>query len=452
VPERAIRGDILSTPIVAVELWPHLLIQAAWWADPATRERPLVIVSRTDHVLAAGHEAWRAGVRRGQTLTQARGHCPGLSALPPHRAVAAEIWTLALEALTAISPVVEAADEGIAYLDAHGLERLWGETAEVAGRTLWALGALGLAAHAAGAPRRACALALARCPAGTPQRGPARMPAASARRPPPGIAVRPGPARDPPAGTLAVPGWHGAAHPCALDDAGARAFMHALPLTHDVFGLEAAALADLDQLGLRTAGDLAALPLDTAALLGAPIAAAWRIATLTAEPPLCPWTPPPSLALAHDLEDDVDDRLRVERILCHLGACLGRDLQDRDAAAALVSLQLRCAAGPLLASAQQTPPVQTARDLAAAACALWATMRPPAPLEGLTLRVSCLQPARIEQQGLFSAEDKQSLPQRQERVSRLMQVFQVRSGGGRLHRLRPDPRQPASWVWEESDA
>ncbi len=430
--DHAARAGSLSVPVVAVELWPHLLIQAAWWADPATRERPLVIVARTHHVLAASHEARQAGVRRGQTLAQARGHCPGVIALAPRRAVAAELWTLALTALTAISPVVEAAEEGIAYLDAHGLERPWGGTAEVAQQAVRALGALGLGAHAAGGPRRTCALALARCPAGAPQRGPAGMPA--------------------------VPGRHGTVgaygirpHPRALDDAGARAFMHALPLTHDVFGLEATALANLDELGIHSGGDLAALPLDTAALLGAPIASAWRVATLVAEPPLRPWAPPPSLSLAHALEDSSDDRGRVERIVRHLCARLGRDLQARGVAAALVTLQLRCAEGPLLASAQQTPPVQTAPDVAAAACALWETMRPPSPVEGLTLRVSHLQPARIEQQGLFSAEDRQSLAQRQERVARLMQVFQIRSGTGRLHRLRPHPRQPASWVWEESD-
>src|SRR5207302_4143148 len=117
-------------------------------------------------------------------------------------------------ALSAISPVVEAAASaaGLAYLDARGLERLWGARAAGARKALQALAARDVAARAGAGPTRVVALALAR-----------RM---------------------------------GAEGPRALAEPEARAFLHALPIDDPALGLSPVTATALRELGLTTAGAL----------------------------------------------------------------------------------------------------------------------------------------------------------------------------------------------------
>lgn len=397
----------LAVPVVTVELWPPLWVQAAWWAAPARRGTPFLVPTPTGHAAAVSPEARQAGVQVGHTLTEARSRCPTVVAVPPERAVAAELWTLMLRTLTAISPTVEAAhpDVGVAYLAADGLDRLWGDTAAVARQARAALCAQGLTARVGGGPRRAVARALAQCMSDAPR---------------------------------------------VLNAEEARVFLGSLPVTQLIGAGADTLLADLVDLGLRRGADLAALPVDTVALLGGePAVAAWRMVRLGEEPPLVPWSPPPTLAATRPLTDLLADGQRVRALLAQLCAVLGAALVERQRAAAHVTIHLTCEDGPLLARATQTPPVQTARALTAAVHALWDRMTPVTPIEGLTVRLGHLQPARIEQSGLFRSAERSVLAQRQARVTRLLQ--DLGGSAGPTYRLRPHPREPGHWVWEDGE-
>ncbi len=150
--------------IVAVLLDPPLFVQAAWQAAPVTRVDPLVVGAPGGLVLAACPQAAAQGVAAGQSTAQARLRCPDLRVLPPDHAAASLLWDTLLGALADVSPLVEAADgEGeLAYLDARGLDALWGDGAAVARQALHALAAMGLAARAGAGPTRAVARALTR--------------------------------------------------------------------------------------------------------------------------------------------------------------------------------------------------------------------------------------------------------------------------------------------------
>src|SRR5205085_10472309 len=207
-----------------------------------------------------------------------------------------------------ISPVVEAADSaaGLAYLDAHGLERLWGDPAAVARKALQALATRDLAARAGAGPARLVALALAR-----------RM---------------------------------GAEGPRALAEPEARAFLHALPINDPTLGLLPTTATALRELGITTAGALAALPLAGVALRFGPDAiAAHHSVAGAADPPLHPWRPPDSLAVEHRVEAGVLDATIVQALLRRLSDRLAAQLVERGQAVATLMLHVTCEDGARLA-------------------------------------------------------------------------------------------------------
>lgn len=108
---------------VQVPLFP---LAARLRAEPEMREEALAVLAGVGHaarVAAATRRARRAGVRPGFTLAQARARLPKLVARPRD----AECERAAQEALfdvaSAFSPRVEDGGEGIAYLDIEGLAR-----------------------------------------------------------------------------------------------------------------------------------------------------------------------------------------------------------------------------------------------------------------------------------------------------------------------------------------
>src|SRR5206468_6978730 len=68
----------LPATIVAVELCPPLLVQAAWWTAPLTRAAPLALAVDGGRVLAVCPRAAQEGCGAGQTTAQARLRCPEL--------------------------------------------------------------------------------------------------------------------------------------------------------------------------------------------------------------------------------------------------------------------------------------------------------------------------------------------------------------------------------------
>jgi len=330
----------LVGPIIAVQPWPPLLVQAAWWADPATRRVPLAVVAEGAAILAASVDALEQGVVAGQTLPQARLRCPMLVTVPPERAVAAELWHHALTALLTLSPVVEAAahDGAIAYLDGRGLDLLWGDTRAVARKALHALAAGDLTARAGAGPSRAVASAVAR-----------RMDASG---------------------------------PQVLFAEESRAFLAALPLSDPLFALDDSLRDDLHSLGLATARQLAALSHDDVATrFGPAVSAAWATARGADEPPLRAWAPSERIVAQRAFEGAVADRTVVDAALVPLCEDLDARLRAAGRATELLSLQLTCEdAPPTLRCLHPVAPLQGSAALTLAAHALWAQMQPPAPV------------------------------------------------------------------------
>jgi protein ImuB len=391
-----------------VELSPAAAVQAAWRAEPCLRSAPLAIAAPGGPVQAVCPLAAADGIVPGHGVTQARLCCPDVMVRAPDREAIALLYDDLLVTLSAISPVVEAADSaaGLAYLDAHGLERLWGDPAAVARKALQALAARDLAARAGAGPARVVALALAR-----------RM---------------------------------GAEGPRALAEPEARAFLHALPIDDPTLGLSPATATALHELGITTAGALAALPLAGVALRFGPDAiAAHHSVAGAVDPPLHPWRPPDSLAVEHRVEAGVSDAMIVQALLRRLSDRLAAQLVERGQAAATLTLHVACEDGARLAQrAHHGAPLQAAPALATAALDLLARSPLAAPVEALALRATDLRRPDARQRGLW---DDQAVDRRHERLAAAMAAHAQRYGQDRLRRLRRDPLTADGWAWEEAE-
>lgn len=77
-------------------------------------------------VIGCSPAARAAGVRAGLGLREAQAVCPGLTVLPADYPYYADEFSALLDALEAVSPVVEPAEPGCAYAAADGLDGLYG--------------------------------------------------------------------------------------------------------------------------------------------------------------------------------------------------------------------------------------------------------------------------------------------------------------------------------------
>jgi DNA polymerase-4 len=100
--------------------------------DPSLRGRPVIVGGGARGVVAsASYEARRFGVRSAMPLGEARRLCPRAVFVPGRRGRYAELSRKIAEILASFSPLVEPASIDEAYLDATGLERLFGPVEEL---------------------------------------------------------------------------------------------------------------------------------------------------------------------------------------------------------------------------------------------------------------------------------------------------------------------------------
>ena len=236
---------------------------------------PLALAPEPDREQVVGEVSGAAeahGIHPGMRLGEALARCPGLRLVPPDPERAAGTWEAVLAALEGIGAAVEPATPGEAYFDAGG--------------------AAPDVRRASGGRARAHRARRSRCPPGW-----ARRRAASARSRPRARA-RPG------RGSKIVP-------------AGAeRAFLAPLPVSLLPGPLASASCAPaLERLGVRTLGELAALPRGRR---GRPLRraaacarASWRSAATT---PLRPRPPGEVLAEEIDLPEAVSG-IQLQRAL-----------------------------------------------------------------------------------------------------------------------------------------
>lgn len=229
--------------------WPDVRVACIWIAQlplrveilrhPAWDGRPLVLGGAPGErkvVQLCSPEAEAAGVRPGLPLREVVPLCPDAMVLQPDPVRTAAVLEAVLADLQHVSPIVEPAEDGYFFLDLRGLQGMYGD-----------LEVLEHAIHAA-------VPALLR-----PRLGFANGKFAAA------VAAR-----------NAEPGATAAA--CVVPAPHTRAFLAPLSVRH-LLMFDGDVHHRLELLGVRTIGDLAALPFSAVqAEFGPPGAHAWRVA------------------------------------------------------------------------------------------------------------------------------------------------------------------------------
>jgi protein ImuB len=274
---------------------PYFLAAAVERVEPALRERPLAVVTGTPpatRVVEVNAAARVMGVHPPMTEAEARARCPGLTSRPCADDVRAAARHALLDAALAVSPRVEDAGDGVVHVDASGLERLVGDAAAVGRRLVREAHAVGFTATAGLAESRAAARVAARL----------------------GRAV-----------TVVAPGHE--------RDTLAGASLTLLEPDPDT-------AATLARWGVRTLGELAALPRDGLAVrLGAAGLRLHDLARGLDREPFRAYTPPPFYQEAQGVDWAIDtlDALAavlgpaLERLCARLAAAhLAADVLDVD--------------------------------------------------------------------------------------------------------------------------
>ncbi|MDA8016797.1 MAG: DNA polymerase Y family protein [Thermoanaerobaculia bacterium] len=113
---------------IVCALVPLFSLAARLRAEPELRDEAVaVLAGRGDkaRVVAATRRARKAGVRPGFTLSQARARLPRLVARPRDAECERAAQEALLDVAESFSPRIEDAGDGVIYLDAEGLERLF---------------------------------------------------------------------------------------------------------------------------------------------------------------------------------------------------------------------------------------------------------------------------------------------------------------------------------------
>ncbi|MEM7584709.1 MAG: DNA polymerase Y family protein [Acidobacteriota bacterium] len=115
-----------TVPRIACLLTPLFPLAARLRSEPELLQEPVAILAGNGHaarVVAATRLARRAGIKPGFTLAQARARLPKLIARPNDAECERAAQEALLDVAESFSPRVEDGGEGLAYLDACGLER-----------------------------------------------------------------------------------------------------------------------------------------------------------------------------------------------------------------------------------------------------------------------------------------------------------------------------------------
>lgn len=101
---------------------PHFIAQAM---QESSKTQPLLVVEG-QQVLDASPEAKASGVQVGEKVSKALARCPNARVVPLDSDRCQALWERVLDALTLHTPAVEEVQWGMAYLDARGMDRLYG--------------------------------------------------------------------------------------------------------------------------------------------------------------------------------------------------------------------------------------------------------------------------------------------------------------------------------------
>ena len=251
----------MCSVMVICVLYPRFELLAALGDRRALLSEPAALAPEAGREQVVGEVSAPAeafGVVRGMRLGEAMSRCPSLRLVPPDPEGVRSLWSVVLDRLEGIGAELESDHAGAAFFVAEGLEGIHG--GDLAGVLAAARRALGAGARFGAAPSRFAAHAAAlqarprraRRTSAPPRPVPAAAHLASAARPG-GLAAQPGAlasaARPVPAGAHVV------------EDGAVRDFLAPLPVGLLRTRPELQALPEvLERLGIRTLGELAALP------------------------------------------------------------------------------------------------------------------------------------------------------------------------------------------------
>lgn len=255
-------GDEEAAVRIAYVSIPHLPCAVEVQRRAALAQRSLIVgdAQQPKRVFDCSYSAGKVGVRQGMTIRQALSECPDAVVLPPDPVLYRSKWESVLDALSEISPEIEDAEPGRAYINASGLQFHYRGEAELCRSILGAIqAASGLEASVGLANARFTAFA-----AGIAAAGQARV-------------IEPGMEAD---------------------------FL--APLSVDLLPVEPAIGFRLHLLGLDQLGDVAALtPAELQSQFGFAGKRIWQLANGADDQPLRPRARPETLQAGVSLETSV---------------------------------------------------------------------------------------------------------------------------------------------------
>ena len=344
--------------------------------DPSLRGKPVIVGGTGDRGVVASctYEARAYGIRSAMPSVRARQLCPEAVFIPGRFSRYSELSGELRQVLESFTPLVEPIGLDEAFLDVHGARRLLGPAEQIAGDI-----------------RRAVFDRLhLSCSVGV---GRTKMVAKLASR-----AAKPKADR---AGTRPGPGV------VVVRADEEEAFLHPLPV-EALWGVGPATAKRLHDLGIRTVGQLAALP-ESVLVRRLGRAHGTHLGALAAgrdEDPVVPDRPAKSVGHEETFSHDRRDPAVLHRHVVRMAGSVADHLRAHALAARTVTVKVKYADFTLLTrSHTMTLPIDTAHAVGAVAGALLETVDPAPGVRLLGVSASGLCPAPESQQLTLALEE-----------------------------------------------
>jgi DNA polymerase-4 len=333
--------------------------------DPALSGKPVVVGGGGPRgvVMSASYEAREHGVRSAMPSARARRLCPDVVFVPPDFS-SYQAYSIRLrEVLLSFTPHVEPISLDEAFLDVSGATTLFGDPPEIARR---------VRARVREELELTCSVGVA------PNKFLAKL--ASARAKPDGLLVVP-------AGEV-------------------EGFLHPLPV-EALWGVGEKTHGVLERLGVRTVGELAAIPLRVLerTLGDLPAGHLAQLAAGRDDRTVVPYEAPKQVSHEGTFDRDLDEEGQVLRELLRLAHRVGARLRKEGFRARTVTLKVRLASFTTLTRSRTLPDAtDTGSDLYRVAGELYASLPPGRRrVRLLGVAASGLVPAGAEQLALVRA-------------------------------------------------